>query len=90
MATDITNQSELDAFKRYVDERCGGSLNGKSLEKAIAAFREYQQQLSALQERLRLSEESAERDGTRPLTEERLDEMCDRWEEELKGEGVVE
>ncbi len=90
MAADTVTTSDLDAFKRYIDERCGGSLNGQSLAEAIDDFREYQQQLSALQERLRLSEESAERDGTKPLTEERLNKLCDRWEAELKGEGVLE
>jgi len=64
MATDISNKSELDTFKRYIDERCGGSLNGHSLEEAIEEFRAYQDQLFAMRERLRLSEESAERDGT--------------------------
>jgi len=90
MATNLVDQSELDTFKRYIDERCGGSLPGQSLADAIGEFREYQQQLSAVRERIRLSEESAERDGTRPLTEERLDKLCDQWEAELKDEGVIE
>jgi|GEM_PF-6114754 len=90
MATDIVNKSELDAFQRYIDERCGGSLQGHSLTEAIEEFREYQQQLFAVRERLRISEESAEREGTMPLTEKRLNELCDQWKAELKEEGVIE
>jgi len=90
MATDIVDKSELDTFKRYIDERCGGSLPTDSLAEAIEEFREYQQQLSALQKRLRLSEKSTEREGTRALSEDRLDKLCDQWEVELKKEWVIE
>ena len=90
MATDITQTSELDAFQRYVEERCGGSLNGHTLAEAIADFREYQRQLAALREKLRLSEESAERDGTRPLTDEIMADTFARLDAELRGEGTVE
>jgi len=95
MATDTVEKfevekSDLDIFKRYIDERYGGSLHGHSLAKAIEEFREYQRQLSALQERLRLAEASADREGTRALTVERLDKLCNQWESELKEEGVIE
>jgi len=90
MATEIVAESELDTFKLFVDEHFGGSLEGHSLAKTIEQFRVYQKQLTALRERLRLSEESAEREGTRVLTEERLNKLCGQWEEELKEEGVIE
>lgn len=89
MATGTAHTSDLDAFKRYVDERCGGSLEGHSLSEAIAEFRTYQQQLAELQQKLRLSEQSATSEGTQPLSEGRLDEMCDQWEAELRNEGVI-
>jgi len=87
MATDI--QDERKAFNRYIDEQCGGTLNGHTLEEALAEFREYQRQLEQLREKLRLSEESAKRDGTHELSEERLDKLCDTWEQELRDEGAI-
>jgi len=90
MATDITNQSELDAFKLYIDERCGGSLNGHSLAEAIGEFREYQQQLTALREKLRLSEESAERDGTILMTDKVVEERYRRLNAELAKEEIID
>jgi len=82
--------NELDTFKRYIDERCGGSLNGHSLAEAIQEFREYQQQLAALQERLRLSEESAEREGTRVLTDEIMEGIFGRLDAKLDQEGIAD
>lgn len=86
MATDTVVTSELDAFQRYIDERCGGSLNGHSLAESIDEFREYRKQLSAVRERLRLSEESAERDGTRVLTDEIMNETFGRLDAKLDQE----
>jgi len=90
MATDIFAESELDSFKLYVDDRLGGSLEGQSLAKAIEEFREYQQQLSALRERLRLSEESAEREGTRVLTDQIMEEAFGRLDTKLDQEGMAD
>ncbi len=90
METELVIKSELDVFKCFIDEHCDGSLNGHSLAEAIEDFREYQRQLTSLQEKLRLSDESGDRDGTRVLTDKHLDELCDRWEADLKEEGVIE
>ncbi len=90
MATELVEKSELDIFKRYIDERCAGSLNGHSLAEAIEKFREYQRQLFSLQERIRLSEESAEREGTRPLTEEIMKETFVRLDAKLDQEGIAD
>ncbi|NOY29984.1 MAG: hypothetical protein GXP28_07335 [Planctomycetes bacterium] len=90
MATGLLEKSDLDIFKRYIDERCGGSLGRHSLAEAIEKFREYQQQLSALQERLRLSEESAEREGTRPLTDEIMEATFVRLDAKLDQEEIAD
>ena len=90
MATDTTQSTdELDAFQRYINERHNGSLNGHTVDEAIAEFREHQRQLADLREKVRESEESAEREGTQPLTKERLDAMLAEEDKKLRAEGVL-
>jgi len=90
MATDTVQTSELDSFQRYIDERCGGSLNGHSLSEAIEKYRHYEKQLAALRERLRLSEESAKRDGTLLMTDEVVEARYRKLDAELAEEGITD
>lgn len=88
MATDI--QDEREAFNRYLDEHCGGSMNGHTLEESLADFREYQRQLADCRAKVQAAIDSADSEGTEPLTEERLDEMIGEWNAELRKEGVID
>jgi len=68
MATEILNDRE--AFNRFLDERFGGSMNGHSLEQALAEFREYQKQLAAVQAKVQRSIEAGGRGESQPLDDE--------------------
>ena len=82
--------TEFEAFNRYVQEHLGGTYSRHTLEEAVVKFRAYQRQLESLREKIRLSEKSASTDGTRPLTSDRLDGLCDQWASELRAEGKIE
>lgn len=81
---------ELEAFNRYVVERLGGSLGGQTLEEALAKFREYQRQLSKLKAKIQQSEESAAREGTRPMTDDVIADRHARLDQLLAEEGITD
>jgi len=83
-------QNEREAFNRYLDEHCGESLNGHTLEESLADFRAYQRQLADCRAQVQAAMDSADSEGTEPLTEEKLDEMIGEWNAKLRKEGVVD
>lgn len=90
MATDSPHTTdELAEFQRYINEHHNGTLNGHTVDQAIAEFKQHQRELAELREKVRQSEESAEREGTQPLTKERLDSMIEEVNTELRNEGVL-
>jgi len=85
MATDTTQSpDELDAFQRYINERHNGSLNGHTVDEAIAEFREYQRQLAECRAKIQAGLDSADTEGTQPLTEERLNTLIEKADQQLK------
>lgn len=85
MTTEV--QNELDAFNRYIAERCGGSLNGHTLEEAVQEFREYQRELAEVRAKVQEAIESSEREGSRPLNDE---EFWARANARLDAKGIPE
>ncbi len=90
MSTDTTQSSdELDEFHRYINDFHDGSFNGHTIDEAIEEFKEHQRQLAELREKVRKSEESAEREGTQPLTKQRLEAMLAEEDKKLREEGIL-
>jgi len=85
MSTETLN--DRDAFNRYLDERYGGNMNGHTLEEALVDFREYQQQLSAVQAKVQRSIEASDRGESKPLDDE---EFWTRTNARMDAKGIPE
>lgn len=80
--------TDLEAFRSYVNDKLGGTLNGHSMDEAVAEFLEYQRQIDALKQKVAEAERSAESHGTRPMTEVVVRERRQRLDALLADEGV--
>ena len=70
MATETLNDRE--AFNRFLDEHYGGNMNGHTLEEALADFRAYQKQRTAVRSKVQRSIEASDRGETKPLDDEKF------------------
>lgn len=85
MATEILN--DRDAFNRYLDERYGGNMNGHTLEKALAEFRKYQEQLLSVQTKVLRSIEASDCGESKPLDD---DEFWSSANARMDAKGIPE
>jgi len=88
MGNDSTLTTELEEFQHFINDHHNGLLNGHTVDEAIAEFKEHKRQLAELREKVRKSEESAECEGTQPLTKKRLEAMLAGEDRKLREEGV--
>ena len=83
MATNL--HTDLDAFNQFVRDRLGG--HDLSLEESLDRFRQYQQELADLREKLRVAEEQSAQGQSGPLDiEKTISEVRDR----LTREGITD
>jgi hypothetical protein len=86
MSTDL--QTERDAFIAFIDRRWGGDLNGTTLEDAVREFRQFQRELSDVQQKIQEALISSERGESGPLDDDRLEALFQRKDAQLRNEGI--
>lgn len=85
MSTDLS--SDWTAFNLFVSEQLSGNLNGMTLEESLAKFRAYQEDLTAIRAKLKISEEQSARGESSELD---MDEFFRELDAELDKRGIPE
>jgi len=82
-----TESTDLERFRRFVDEKLGGEDHQVSLAEAVAKFEAYEAEKARLAEALQESVDQAGRGEARPLDGDALKKEI---REELADEGISE
>jgi hypothetical protein len=82
-----TTETELEAFRRFVDEQIKRGERKLSPEQSVAAFRAYQRDLERLQEELRPALERSARGEGKEIDWEEFER---RGRERLAREGITD
>jgi tRNA(Phe) wybutosine-synthesizing methylase Tyw3 len=72
MATDLGAQTDLVAFHKFIGELLKQEKHNMTVEQSLEAFREYQQKLERLREKIRPALEQSARGESQPLDTESL------------------
>ena len=79
--------SEVGQFQQFLSNRSEAESPLASLDQAVQEFREYQQQLADLKEKLRLAEEQSDRGEVDSFDAEELKSWL---RDEVAREGIIE
>ena len=87
MATDLTQENEVEAFQRFLRERSRTNGSYTSLEGAVEAFRAYQQELERFRRDTQPSLEESARGESSELD---IDDVIARGRDRLAPKGITD
>ncbi len=82
--------SESELLHLFLERRLGKGERKGSLDEVMAEYAKWRQQIEKVRQMVRDAEQSSALDGSRPLTDQLLEEMISGVYADLAKEGIVD